>query len=60
VREEEGKPGEERKGESKEESDVEVVARQAGVSRGEAENALEESGGDIAEAIMSLEAKKKR
>ncbi|MEM0475654.1 MAG: nascent polypeptide-associated complex protein [Candidatus Norongarragalinales archaeon] len=44
----------------KEESDVDVIARQAGVSRDEAEKALLESDGDIAEAILALEEKKKR
>ncbi|MCE4616184.1 MAG: nascent polypeptide-associated complex protein [Aeropyrum sp.] len=36
------------------EEDVELVAEQAGVSLEEARKALEESGGDIAEAILRL------
>ncbi|HEV8289331.1 MAG TPA: nascent polypeptide-associated complex protein [Candidatus Norongarragalinales archaeon] len=40
------------------ESDADLVAREAGVSRAAAEKALEESGGDIAEAIMLLEQRK--
>ena len=43
-----------------EESDADVVALQAKVSKEEAEAALMESGGDIAEAIIALEEKKKR
>jgi nascent polypeptide-associated complex subunit alpha len=43
-----------------EESDADVVALQAKVSKAEAEAALMESGGDIAEAIIALEEKKKR
>ncbi len=38
------------------EEDVEMVSKQANVSEEEARNALEESGGDIAEAIMKLKA----
>ena len=68
VREEEGAGEEEGKsgdaaGESakeKEESDADVVAAQAGVSKAEAQAALDAHDGDIAEAIMALEAKKKR
>ncbi len=66
VHEEEGKSGEGSEGgevkppEKCEESDADVVAIQAKVSKDEAEAALMESGGDIAEAIMALEAKKKR
>ncbi len=41
------------------EDDAAVVAEQAGVTREEAQKALEAAGGDIAEAIMALEAKKK-
>ena len=37
-----------------EEDDVEIVSRQANVSKEEARNALEESKGDIAAAIMRL------
>lgn len=44
----------------KEEGDVDVVARQAGVSKAEAQEALTESGGDIAEAILALEEKRTR
>ncbi len=52
--------GEAKENEEKEdEKDVDVVARQAGVSREEAQEALVESAGDIAEAIMALEEKKK-
>lgn len=36
------------------EEDVEMVAEKAGVSLGEAKEALEKSNGDLAEAIMSL------
>ena len=36
------------------EEDIKTVMEQAGVSREEALKALEESGGDIAEAIISL------
>jgi len=36
------------------ESDVELVAQQAGVSAQEARKALEASGGDLAQAILSL------
>lgn len=36
------------------EEDINMVAEQAGVGREEAEKALEESGGDLAEAIMKL------
>jgi nascent polypeptide-associated complex subunit alpha len=60
VREEEGVVGGGEAPKEKEESDADVVALQAKVSKAEAEQALMESGGDIAEAIMSLEAKKKR
>lgn len=38
--------------------DVQLVASEAGVSMEEARRALEESGGDLAKAIMLLEAKK--
>ncbi len=34
--------------------DIKMVAEQANVSKEEAKKALEESGGDLAEAIMSL------
>jgi nascent polypeptide-associated complex subunit alpha len=70
VREEEGKSssekeaastsGEEKGLEEREEDDASVVASQAGVSKEEAQAALDAAGGDIAEAIVSLEAKKKR
>lgn len=36
------------------EEDIEVVAKQANVSQEEARKALEESGGDLAQAIISL------
>ena len=36
------------------EEDIKIVAEQAGVSEDEARKALEESGGDLAEAIMKL------
>lgn len=49
----EQKPGE---GAPREKSDVELVMEQTGASREEAEKALKGSGGDIAEAILSLEA----
>ena len=39
--------------------DVQLVASQAGVSMEEARNALRATGGDLAQAIMLLEAKKK-
>jgi len=67
VREEEGKgvsreaaPDEDKGLEEREEDDASVVAAQAGVSKEEAQAALDAAGGDIAEAIMALEAKKKR
>lgn len=40
------------------EEDVQLVASEAGVSIEEARRALEESGGDLARAIMLLEVKK--
>ena len=50
----------EKEAEREDEKDVDVVARQAGVSNAEAQEALIESAGDIAEAILALEEKKKR
>ncbi len=52
-----GSPREEKREEAKieiSEEDIELVAEQAGVSREEAKKALEEAGGDIAEAILRL------
>jgi nascent polypeptide-associated complex subunit alpha len=37
-----------------EEEDIELVSKQAGVTKEEAKGALEKSGGDIAEAILAL------
>lgn len=41
-------------GEAKQSDDVHLIVSQAGVSREEAENALERAGGDIARAILLL------
>ncbi|GAB6148450.1 nascent polypeptide-associated complex protein [Stetteria hydrogenophila] len=57
-REVEAKREEASGGEAFSEEDVELVAEQAGVSREEARKALEEAGGDIARAILSLQEKK--
>lgn len=40
------------------EEDVKLVAEQAGVSMDEARNALKETGGDLAQAIILLQARK--
>ena len=40
--------------------DVKLVASQAGVSTEEASNALRESGGDLAQAIIQLKQKKQK
>jgi len=40
------------------EEDVKLVAEQAGVSLEEAQRALEETGGDLAQAIILLQARK--
>jgi len=45
-------------GAAKEKSDAEIVAEQAGVSVEQAEKALSESGGDIADAILRLQSSK--
>ena len=55
IREEREEKAEERGGAEISEEDVRLVAEQAGVSLEEARRALEETGGDIAAAILKLQ-----
>lgn len=51
-----GKILEEKTGGQKEKSDVDIIVEETGVSKEEAEKALENAKGDLAEAILKLKA----
>ena len=53
-----GEAGQQSKEQNKEQTDVDIVMEQTSASREDADRALQEAKGDIAEAIMLIEARK--